>query len=480
MSDLALIRDFIQPYAQAISSILEVEVTIIDEDCVRIGGTGIYQNDIGEKVAHGSFFQTILKKGQPGIIKEVRKEFACDRCNFKDTCEELANIGFPIFKRDRVVGVIGIIAFSVEQRERLIHSMDRLSEFLKYMSKLLESKLITAETSEQLERQINDVINHDNFKNSFGKIIGINEKFLATINKAKLVAKSPSTVMIRGESGTGKELLARAIHSASPRSNRLFIAVNCASIPETLIESELFGYEDGTFTGAKKGGKKGKFELANKSTIFLDEVGDMPLSMQAKLLRVLQEKSIDKIGGKEPKPIDVRVIAATHKDLETMVKNGEFREDLYYRLNVIPLYIPPLRERPEDIALFVNYFIREHCSELKKPIFDLEMSLQQWLTSYDWPGNIRQLKNIAEYMVNMAEKNTITLNDLPESLIRSDIDQVIKPDKGLMDMIEDYEKNILAKYVKSNSTVDDKLQAAEKLKISKATLYRKLSKYDLL
>lgn len=480
MSDLALIQDFIQPYAQAISSILEVDVTIIDEKCVRIGGTGIYQNDIGEKVAHGSFFQTILEKGQPGIIKEVRKEFGCDRCNYKGTCKELANIGFPIFKRDRVVGVIGIIAFSVEQRERLIHSMDRLSEFLKYMSKLLESKLITAETSEQLERQINDVINHDNCKNSFGKITGINEKFLATINKAKLIAKSSSTVMIRGESGTGKELLARAIHSASPRSNRLFIAVNCASIPETLIESELFGYEDGTFTGAKKGGKKGKFELANHSTIFLDEVGDMPLSMQAKLLRVLQEKSIDKIGGKEPKPIDVRVIAATHKNLETMVEKGEFREDLYYRLNVIPLCIPPLRERPEDIPLFVNHFIKEHCSELKRPILELEMSLQEWLVGYNWPGNIRQLKNIVEYMVNMAETNVITTSHLPELLIQGDADQVMKPNKGLMDLIEDYEKKILMKYVKSNSTVNEKLEAADKLKISKATLYRKLSKYELL
>lgn len=480
MRELNLIQDFVQPYAQAISSILEVEVTIVNDECVRIGGTGIYQKDIGKKVGHGSFFQSILKKGKPGIIKDVRNEFICDKCNDKNTCTELANIGFPIFKKNKVVGVIGIIAFSVEQRERLISSMDRLSEFLKYMSELLESKLLTEENSKHLELQISDVVNNNNIKNSFSKIIGVNENFLCTIDKAKHISCSSSTVMIRGESGTGKELLARAIHSASCRSNKLFIAVNCASIPETLIESELFGYEEGTFTGAKKGGKIGKFELANNSTIFLDEVGDMPLSMQSKLLRVLQEKCIDKIGGNTPKPIDVRVLAATHRNLEEMVSNGQFREDLYYRLNVIPLIIPPLRERREDISLLIDYFIKEYCQRLKKPTLKIEPSLQDWLIRYDWRGNVRQLKNFVEYTVNMTRNNIITFKDLPEHLIKCDKINAINACKSLNDMIENYEKSILQKYIKPNFSVDEKLEAAKILKISKATLYRKLSKHDLL
>ncbi|GAA0182055.1 hypothetical protein SH2C18_45010 [Clostridium sediminicola] len=480
MTDLGLIQDFVQPYAQAISSILEVEVTIVDDELVRIGGTGIYKENVGKKVAHGSFFQSILENGKPGIIKEVKKEFSCDKCDAKNKCKELANIGFPIFKSGKVVGIIGIIAFTVEQREKLINSMDRLSKFLKYMSELLESKLLIKESSKELELQINEIINNDKTKSSFDNIIGINEKFLAIIHKAKLISKSSSTVMIRGESGTGKELLARAIHSASPRSNRLFIAVNCASIPENLIESELFGYEDGAFTGARKGGKVGKFELANKSTIFLDEIGDMPLPMQAKLLRVLQERTVDRIGGKKTVSIDVRVIAATNRNLEKMVNNGQFRQDLYYRLNVIPLYIPPLRERPEDISLLFNNLVKKYCNKLQKPILQLQPSVEEWLTDYHWPGNIRQMKNVIEYMVNMSETNVITINQIPEYLKKESSNESIELSEGLMKIIEDYEKNLLEKFVPQNSTVDDKMQIAKKLKISKATLYRKLKKYDLL
>jgi transcriptional regulator with PAS, ATPase and Fis domain len=480
MSELLSIQDFIQPYAQAISSILEVEVTIVDDEFVRIGGTGIYESYIGDKVAHGSFFQSILEKGKPGIIKDVKKEFSCEKCDAKDICKELANIGFPIHKGDRVVGVIGIIAFSVEQREKVINSMNRLSKFLRYMSELLESKLLTIEASKQLELQINEIISNDKTKSSFENIIGNNEKFLSTVYKAKLISKSCSTVMIRGESGTGKELLARAIHSASSRSDRLFIAVNCASIPENLIESELFGYEEGAFTGALKGGKVGKFELANKSTLFLDEIGDMPLSMQAKLLRVLQENTVDRVGGKIPVPIDVRIIAATHRDLEAMVENGEFRQDLYYRLNVIPLNIPPLRERKDDILLIVQDLLIKYCKELRKPMLQFNYAVEKALTSYDWPGNFRQVKNVIEYMVNMAESNIITVNEIPEYIKKEAQNNFIGTGKGLTSLVEEYEKNILKKLISENSISIDKISMAKDLKISKATLYRKLSRYNLL
>ena len=472
-----MIKDFIQSYSEAISSILEVEVTIVDENFRRVSGTGIYKEGIGEEVPHGSFFKSIVQNGEPGIIANVKDEFACDKCNKRDECKELANIGFPIYKGDRVVGVIGLIAFDVEQREKLISSMDKLKTFLMYMSKMLESKLLLMEVNTQLRQKIDEVIDKNNIENSFSNIIGIDPKFLNVIDKAKKISKTSSTVMIRGESGTGKDLLAKAIHGASSRKDNLFVAVNCASIPESLMESELFGYEEGTFTGARKGGKMGKFELANESTIFLDEIGDMPLSMQSKLLRVLQERCVDRIGGKEPIPIDVRVISATNKNLETLVKEGKFREDLYYRLNVIPLCLPPLRERKDDIILLFNHFMTINCKKTRRNIPIIHPSLKRWLKNYSWPGNVRQLKNIAEYMTVMASDDMMTIEDIPEYLVEKDVK--IDKNLSLQEMLDEYEKNILKAFIKENMTTEEKLRVAEELSISKATLYRKLNKYGL-
>ncbi|HJV64520.1 MAG TPA: sigma-54-dependent Fis family transcriptional regulator [Geomonas sp.] len=248
-------------------------------------------------------------------------------------------------------------------------------------------------------------------------IIGESPAIAAAKEWAKLAADSPSTVLINGESGTGKELFAQAIHNASPRQGRQFIALNCAALPESLIESELFGYEEGTFTGARKGGQAGKFEIADGGTIFLDEIGDMSLSVQAKLLRVLQEKKVSRIGSCREKSVDIRVIAATHKDLVAEVEKGNFRQDLFYRLNVLGMRIPALRERPEDFGLLTRHLADKICRKLGKEAVVVEEALLQKIGSHSWPGNIRELENALE-----------------RAIIRSGTDRVLREER--LDVIE--------------------------------------------
>ncbi|SHK26718.1 sigma-54 interaction domain-containing protein [Paramaledivibacter caminithermalis] len=476
MADLRNIKLFSQQCAKAIAAILEVEVTITDQECIRIAGTGIYEREIGKKVPHTSFFRQILNTGNMGMIKDVKKEFGCKKCEKNYYCLELANIGFPIYKGDEIIGVIGIIAFSDEQREILISSIKKIREFIKYINELFISKILLLEANMRINEEFSETMQNYNSLYSFDSIIGRTPDFLKTINKAKKVSDSLSTVMIRGESGTGKEILARAIHFNSKRRNKPFIAINCSSIPENLIESELFGYEEGAFTDAKKGGKLGKFELANGGTLFLDEVGDMSLTMQAKLLRVLQDKKVTRIGGRKAIPLDLRIISATNKELENMLQTKEFREDLYYRLNVIPLYLRPLRQRREDILLLANYYLDKICKNLSKKKMFLDEYVKKWFYDYEWPGNIRQLINVIEYAVNMCETNLITLGNLPEYIF---VEKYQKENIGLEEMLEKYEKEILKKYIDDYMSLDKKKEVAEKLKISTATLYRKLKKYDL-
>jgi len=228
------------------------------------------------------------------------------------------------------------------------------------------------------------------------------------------IARTPATVLVRGESGTGKELVARSIHVASLRSNHPFVVVHCAAVPETLIEATLFGHERGAFTGAHQR-KKGRLELAVGGTLFLDEVGDIPLSTQVKLLRVLQEKEYERVGGSETIPTDIRVIAATHRNLEAMVKTGEFREDLYYRLNVIPLVLPPLRDRKEDVPLLIRHFLNKFNQEHRRAL-EIAQPFVNLLSAYHWPGNIRELQNCIERLVALSEGSIIDYHTIPDSL----------------------------------------------------------------
>ncbi len=319
---------------------------------------------------------------------------------------------------------------------------------------------------------------------SFKDIIGSSSALQDVVKKAQKIAKSNSTVLILGESGTGKELFARSIHEASSQRNKPFVSINCGAIPETLLESELFGYEEGAFTGAKRGGKIGKFELANNGTIFLDEIGNMSLYLQAKLLRVLQERQIERIGGNKIIPVDIRVIAATNSDLQELVNKGLFRDDLYYRLSVIPLEIPPLRERKEDIPQLLEYHRIKYSKLLDKKVIGFSKEALNICLNYNWPGNVRELVNAVEYAINIEESPIIQVESLPPR-IREDVNErdIIHYDsKGnvIIKSLNELEKEAILKALNHFGwTEEGKIKAANALGISRATIYRKILKYDL-
>ena len=300
------------------------------------------------------------------------------------------------------------------------------------------------------------------------------------------IAGSTSTVLITGESGTGKEMVATAIWDLSGRKKNRFVAINCAAIPEALLESELFGYVKGAFTGADPNGRMGKFELADKGTIFLDEIGDMPLYLQAKLLRVLQERTIIRIGSNQVIPIDVRVIAATNKDLKEMIREKKFREDLYYRLNVIPLKIPPLRERKEDIEELTDYFAGRYAGLLGKTVRHITESVRRALAACPWRGNVRELENVVEFMVNMmGEDGVLDERTLPRDFWDDAEEEQIRraelqPEDGEMIVpLKELERLEIEKALRiCGSTTDGKKEAAARLGIGVATLYRKLEQYS--
>ncbi|GKV66914.1 MULTISPECIES: sigma 54-interacting transcriptional regulator [unclassified Sporosarcina] len=301
------------------------------------------------------------------------------------------------------------------------------------------------------------------------------------INEVKAYAfrasQSKSTIMIQGESGTGKEVFAKAIHQVSKRKGNMFIAVNCGAIPENLLESELFGYEKGAFTGASNIGKVGKFELANGGTIFLDEIGEMPLHLQVKLLRVLQENEIERVGGNKIIPIDVRIIAATNRELSELINEGLFREDLYFRLNVIPMSIPPLRSRPEDIVSLCDYFVSEYNEIFNANVLGFSKNVMDKLLQYPWKGNVRELKNFVEYLFNFIQNGYITLenagNLIDNKLILKNLNEV--PNIFSLEILErDHIKKTVEFVKKNNQNIED---AAMLLGISRATLFRKLKKY---
>ncbi len=308
-------------------------------------------------------------------------------------------------------------------------------------------------------------------------IIGSNPRVQSSFSIALKASRVNSTVLIRGESGTGKEIIAQYIHHNSERRKDSFIAVNCAAFPETLLESELFGYAPGAFTGANSKGKAGLFELADTGTLFLDEIGDIPMSLQAKLLRVLQTKEFQRLGGTDTIKVDVRILAATNRNLEEMITTGEFRKDLYYRLNVISIHLPPLRERKEDLYLFIDHFIDKLNKKLERKIKGVSREALDFLFHFDYPGNLREMENILEQSMVMAEGNRIEARDLPAYLRNTN-----KSSGFQIGFSEEFptfskmEKEILRKGL---SYFSSKSELAEHLQISRATLYRKLKKYNL-
>ena len=320
-------------------------------------------------------------------------------------------------------------------------------------------------------------------------IICISDKMKKLKEKIQKISKTQSTVLITGESGTGKELIARAIHNCSDRAKQPFIAINCGAIPENLLESELFGYIRGAFSGASNEGRVGKFELANNGVIFLDEIGEMPLYLQVKLLRVLQERTLVRIGSNKLINLNIRVIAATNKNLLKLVKEGKFREDLYYRLNVIPLKVPALRDRQEDILLLTDYLNSKYSRNFDNAKLIIDEEISDIFLKHSWPGNVRELENSIEFLLNMADENGNIDSDSREYLRKNLKSNSKYDDKVIADSfidndeiitLEESEKRLIAKALKIyGSDTTGKNICAEKLGIGIATLYRKIEKYKL-
>ncbi|HBX23397.1 MAG TPA: sigma-54-dependent Fis family transcriptional regulator [Desulfotomaculum sp.] len=367
----------------------------------------------------------------------------------------------PIVEKGRVVGAVGKMTFrNLEEIKELARRLDSLESKLNYYREELKK----AGTSGYY---------------TFESIISVSPIMVQLKGEAMQAARGLSTVLIRGESGTGKELFAQAIHMASPRHGGPFIKINCAAIPDQLLESEFFGYASGAFTGARKGGKPGRFELANGGTIFLDEIGDMSPGLQAKLLRVLQDREFDRVGGTKPVRVDIRVLAATNRNLEEMVADGVFRADLYYRLNVITLNIPPLRERPEDVLPLVHSFLGKYNSFLGTGFTGADPGAVEIMKHYHWPGNVRELENVVERAVNFATGETIKVQDMPPYLRRGKQSSAepIKTVSTLRDRLSEAEREIILSALQV--TQGNKTRAARMLGMSRSRLYEKLKKLGL-
>jgi transcriptional regulator with PAS, ATPase and Fis domain len=576
--NISKIKNSLIDITEAIRSVLNLDV--VDSNLKRIIATGRYKAQIGQKVDVNSVFSFAIENKKSFIIKEPKKHKACLNCAKRDNCEEYAEICSPIKIGEEVIGVIGLIAFTIEQKNMIVKNDINILNFLDKMSDLIANEMVRENNryklltqSEELEflfdsvnsaiisidancniikynkfaknkfksleknislneifeikkcslfkgmkisynneleynnklylytkkpiidngtvievvielkemesliDTVNDIVG-DKMAIKFDDIIGNSEILNQTKKIAKIASKSSSTVLIQGESGVGKELFARAIHYESSKKNKPFVAINCAAIPETLLESELFGYTEGSFTGAKKNGKVGKFELATNGTIFLDEIGDLPIHLQSKLLRVIQEKEIRRIGSNTVIKINTRIIAATNKNLEKMVEENQFREDLFYRLNVIPIYVPSLKNRKDDIPLLVKFFLNKYNEKLNKNILEIDDKVLSVLINFPWKGNIRELENTIEFAINMTESHTITNEVLPKKINEIKNEDIIIDEK--INSIESLEKKEISRAIeKYGTTPEGYKEAYSILKISRATFYRKLKKYRI-
>jgi PAS domain S-box-containing protein len=595
MSDLQIIKESVQQVAEAISIALGVEVEIVDNKLTVIGGTGVYHDRIGKKEESGDvdgnyLYARVLRMGVTQYIEDAMAEAGYDEKGLGATMSgERAEICTPIICGDNTIGIIGLVAFTEEQKQILSDakrdmvgfvermadllaakadqqatltsvsvSRDEMSTFLetahegifaldvrgyvkhcnnraaslfkttkkdligKHISNLMPGSpvikvletgrgyteneeifkvddrqhhfivtvkaIITGDEIEGVVVSFRDIeeaqklvytFNNRQIKNTVHDIVGNSKKIMTAKRQSLVIAKGNSTVLITGESGTGKEMFAKAIHYASNRADGPFVTVNCGAIPENLLESELFGYEKGAFTGASDKGKAGKFELADGGTIFLDEIGDMPLHLQVKILHVLQNMRFERVGGNKDIIVDVRVIAATNRDLEKLIEEGKFREDLYYRLSVIPLNIPPLRERKEDIRMLMYHFLKKNNTFMNRRISGFSTEVEDLYMNHDWPGNVRELENAVEYGTNMAFGNIITIEEVPARILRKEqeITKFSNMDKPLAEQVKYYEREIIIKKLKQHNGVKDVV--ARELGMSRATLYRKLSELDI-
>lgn len=390
-------------------------------------------------------------------IKRREAEFACNH-KFPNGKEAIVH-RIPLFDEEgKIIGGFGMILFdNVNKVEEILNKLKTMNKELKFYK--------------------SEYARQNSSKYTLNDIIGESREINGIKNLVKKFARVNSNVMISGESGVGKELFAHSIHYESARKDKPFVTINCSAIPENLIEAELFGYEDGAFTGAKRGGNMGKFQVAEGGTIFFDEIAEMPIHLQSKLLRVLQEREIVPVGGKSPIPVDVRVICASYKNLEQMVKEGTFREDLYYRLNVLTLEIPPLRNRKEDIPLLIEAFLASFYKDtgmyrrVPKNVMDI-------LVQYNWNGNVRELRNIIEKISVNSEEINISISDLPAYVVNDAMKgKYTNTSGGLSEILSSVEKEIIINMLKECNY--NKSEVAKKLNISRITLYRKIEEYSI-
>ncbi|MDA8487848.1 MULTISPECIES: sigma-54 interaction domain-containing protein [Kluyvera] len=584
-SILMQIQPTIQRFARMLSSVLQLEVEIVDNTLCRVAGTGSYGKFLGRKLNTDSrLLRYIIETKKEKVVTHSRFDPLCKGCESKETCKEKAFLGTPVIYQEQCVGVISLIALTRDQQERINDNITEFSDYVRHVSSIFVSRLLEDQSGgdniqkmfltmlDNMDQGVLVVSQEQKVKfvnqaalkilgvsqgNMVGKeihfrpltfaqnfirghvqhVISIDDKkeliigqlhaiqdqwlFLMAFHQShssaditapqegpqieqmvgecrpmrqlkKLitrVAPSPSSVMIAGESGTGKEVVARAVHKLSDRKDKPFIAINCAAIPEQLLESELFGYVKGAFTGASANGKTGLIQAANHGTLFLDEIGDMPLTLQAKLLRAIESREIQPVGASHPVPVDIRIISATNQNLDQFIAEGKFREDLYYRLNVIPLRLPPLRERQDDIELLIHYFLHLHTRRLELVYPGVAPEVIALLKSYRWPGNIRELSNLMEYLVNVVPSGeVIDVSLLPPNLVSSGkigeradargttVLKTAKEEEGVTGL-EEMERQMIRDAL---SRYSNKKQAADELGIGIATLYRKIKKYDLI
>lgn len=410
-------------------STLETKYLIIDKNGFVLHRNGLEQLDLTVCMQNSNYIDYVI----PSPIAEWVK----DTKNFKQRYFSLEHFKGNVFLEPIFIegNVYGYVIKMEESDEQIAHNQE-----------------ISLDTIVSTDREI----------------VWLKEKIVQ-------LASSNSSILIIGDTGTGKELVARAIHNTSSSKDAPFIPINCANIPDSLFESELFGYEEGAFTGARKGGKLGILEMANTGTVFLDEIGELPLHQQAKLLRVLQDKIIRRVGGVVDIPVNMRIISATNQNLEELVAQGKFRQDLYYRINVIPFTLPPLSKRKGDIELLTTHLLDKHCRVLKKKITGIDKLALEALQNYSWPGNIRELENVLEYAVNMCHGNYLSLQDLPERFwnvsvrplsIEEELSLVEK--ERLIDLLHLY-----------GTSVESKKMIAKEMDISIRTLYRKMKQHKL-
>lgn len=469
-------RDKVHPHTLGlvVAAVKSIEKQItIDDTNKKLLETYQYMNTIIDSISSG-----IYVVDSEGIVKTINKS-ACEilAVDEKDVLESSAEIIFPdwinVYERLKVGGTF-------DNREVVLNN-----EFIKGRYNIsatpieIEGDIIGMVIIFKEIQKVFNLVNKYSGRRAvynFKDIIGESKEIKNVIRYAKTISSSPSTVLIEGESGTGKELLAQSIHNYGDRRNNSFIAVNCGAIPKSLIESELFGYEEGAFTGAKRGGCAGKFELANEGTLFLDEIGEMPLDMQVDLLRVLQEGYITRVGGDKVIPVDVRIIAATNKNLLEEVKKGRFREDLYYRLSVIPIKIPPLRDREGDLPLLIKYFFRMKVKKLNKKLISMRADIYTNMLNYKWPGNIRELENCVENVVNLNGESTVFFKESEKkSSVYSETENKIEEEDTMS--LEEMEKAAIKKALDKNDHNMTKI--AKALGITRATLYSKIKRYNI-